>query len=288
MTGPGQSVEPMPLVPPALSEDLRALHAGPGLSPAFHRAVMMTIERELDAREVRRRNLFRFQRLAALAAGVAIFLFIARLVSNRPMSTPVRPGGVALAPDVNGDGMIDILDAQRIAVLIAEQSPDAHRWDVNRDGRVDGRDVDAAALRAVRLTGAGATPAGDHASPGVRFTRIDVFVDPGGAPLGAYQVDLQPVGDRVTLVGVEGGDAGAFADPPYHDPAALSPSNRGRVILAACRTVGEGSTGPVRVARLHVRTSGDAPPKFDARLAAAADPAGTRIKAGVTLRAGGD
>jgi len=53
--------------------------------------------------------------------------------------------------DVNGDGVVDILDAHRLAVLLQGGSAEALRWDANGDGRVDGRDVGALAARVVAL-----------------------------------------------------------------------------------------------------------------------------------------
>lgn len=132
------------------------------------------------------------------------------------------------------------------------------------------------------------------APPAVRFTHVDVFIDSAGAALGAYQVELKPSDNRVTLVGVEGGSGGgdpataAFAEPPYYDPAALNESSRGRVILAALHAGGEAPTGSTRVARIHVRVVGEGAPEFETKIAAAANPAGERIEATVTLRTGED
>ncbi|MFM9995304.1 MAG: hypothetical protein ACKVU4_05830 [Phycisphaerales bacterium] len=128
------------------------------------------------------------------------------------------------------------------------------------------------------------------APPAVRFTHVDVFIDSAGAALGAYQVELKPSDNRVTLVGVEGGDPAmaAFAEPPYYDPAALNESSRGRVILAALHAGGEAPSGSTRVARIHVRVVGGGAPEFETKIAAAANPAGERIEATVTLRTGED
>ena len=63
-----------------------------------------------------------------------------------------------------------------------------------------------------------------------RFFHLDVFVDPYGAPLAAWQVHVEDETGRAVLVGIEGGEHAAFVEPPYHDPAALQGE---RVILAA-------------------------------------------------------
>ena len=57
----------------------------------------------------------------------------------------------AAAADVNRDGRVDILDAYRLALLIAEDRGDAATWDENGDGTVDRKDVDALATLAVAL-----------------------------------------------------------------------------------------------------------------------------------------
>lgn len=112
-----------------------------------------------------------------------------------------------------------------------------------------------------------------------RFRPVDVFVDPKGQPLAAYQLEIVGEPQAVQLVGVEGGDHPAYREPPFYDPAALS---RHRVILAA---LGEGSALPtarVRVARLHLRLTPDAaPPSVRLIVAAGADQA--RLQADVSL-----
>lgn len=172
-SNPGGSVpEPIPMVPPSLAEDLKALHAGGGPSELLSRAILVQAHREFDARELRRRNVFRLQRLGALAAMVVLFVLVARLVSNRPMGPAGSggwapkgggPGGAVGPPvayaaefDVNGDRVVDIVDALRLRALLEAGSPGAATspWDVTGDGRTDGGDVDAIAMRAVRLGGA--------------------------------------------------------------------------------------------------------------------------------------
>ncbi len=154
------NIEPLPMTPPRLAEDLRMLHGGE-LPEHLARLVLLRAERELAGAEVRRRNRFRLQKLAAAAAGVALFLLVARLVSNRPMPGSGR-GAAVPAPvvkadpayDVTGDGSVNILDAFRLARLLEGEGATG-AWDANGDGRVDRADVDTIAMRAVRLEGAG-------------------------------------------------------------------------------------------------------------------------------------
>jgi hypothetical protein len=87
---------------------------------------------------------------------------------------------------------------------------------------------------------------------GVRFTTVEVRIDPKGVPLAAYQVEFV-ADESVKLVGIEGGEHAAFKIPPYYDPAALS---NHRVIIAAFNTSGDLPKSETRVARLHVQISG--------------------------------
>jgi len=111
-----------------------------------------------------------------------------------------------------------------------------------------------------------------------RFRPVDVWLDSGGQPLAAYQVEIT-AGPDAAIVGVEGG-AGAFAEPPHYDPAAL---RGGRIILAAFTTTAGAPQRRTRVATLHMRESGDAQPSYRAVVMVAAAPDGRRIPASVEL-----
>ena len=61
--------------------------------------------------------------------------------------------------DVNGDGVVDILDAFAVARAVEVGSAEerkvraaAQAWDFNQDGVIDRRDADAVAVSVVRLT----------------------------------------------------------------------------------------------------------------------------------------
>ena len=73
----------------------------------------------------------------------------------------------------------------------------------------------------------------DTSSSEIRFVPVDVYVDPAGAPLAAYQFELKTVAGAVEIVGVEGGEHEAFSEPGYYDPAALK---NNRIIIAAYST----------------------------------------------------
>jgi hypothetical protein len=110
---------------------------------------------------------------------------------------------------------------------------------------------------------------------------VDVFVDPQGVPLAAWQVEVVAEGpEGGSIVGVEGGDGPHFSKAPYYDPAALQ---GGKIIIAAF-TTGEGPpAAKFRAARLHLAERGG-PAKYTARIMAAAAPGGERIGAAVELR----
>ena len=118
---------------------------------------------------------------------------------------------------------------------------------------------------------------------GPRFEAVDVFVDSGATPLGAWQVEIKalPHGGSVKLVGIEGG-AGVYKDPPYYDPAALHEDQfQDRIILAAFTTAADPPSGRTRVARLHVEVTGGAA-EYSVKLMTAGAADGSKIDAKAT------
>ena len=117
-----------------------------------------------------------------------------------------------------------------------------------------------------------------------RFTSVDLFVDPRGQPLAAYQLEFLADPARVTLVGIEGGEHRAYQQPPYYDPKALSGH---RVILAALSTATDLPVARTRVATLHLRvTGGNDEPTYQAILEVAGNREGKPIAADVTVGQG--
>jgi hypothetical protein len=113
------------------------------------------------------------------------------------------------------------------------------------------------------------------ANPSSRFTYVDVFIDPKGKPLAAWQFEFAAEVGEISLVGVEGGDSPAFAErPPYYDPAALAGR---RIVLANYSVAADLPKGKVRVARLMLEVRGDAKPQYVTKLIAAADADGKTI-----------
>jgi hypothetical protein len=133
-----------------------------------------------------------------------------------------------------------------------------------------------AALLVASAPGAGGAWRQAVADP-VRFSTVDVFVDAGDEALAAYQVEIRAEGGTSKLVGVEGGEHPAFAEPPYYDPRALHEAQLNERVVIAGIGSGELPTGRVRVARLHVSVVGDA--KYTVTLQAAGNERGERVPA---------
>ena len=114
----------------------------------------------------------------------------------------------------------------------------------------------------------------------VRFAAVDVYVDSGDEPLAAYQFELAAETGRIKIVGIEGGEHPAFADPPYYDPKAMS---QDRVIIAAFHTGDHLPSGRIRVARIHVQIDGNQEPDYVVRLFVAASADGEPIEATATV-----
>ncbi|MDB5334175.1 MAG: hypothetical protein JWP03_5326 [Phycisphaerales bacterium] len=131
----------------------------------------------------------------------------------------------------------------------------------------------------------GPTPSPPAPSPAsaperVSFVPLHVFIDPGGKPLAAYQIEVIATAGDATLVGIEGGDDPAYSDAPYYDKRAM---RKHRIIIAAFNTGTALPTAPTRVATLMFRVAGTAEPHCAATLQVAASSDGKAIPATVTL-----
>jgi hypothetical protein len=114
-----------------------------------------------------------------------------------------------------------------------------------------------------------------------RFTHVDLYIDPKGQPLAAWQLEFAAETGDVSLVGVEAGQHPAFAaKPPYYDPAALAGK---RIILADFTLNPDLPNQKTRIARLMLETKGDATPHYATKLITAADSQGKRITAELTV-----
>jgi hypothetical protein len=115
-----------------------------------------------------------------------------------------------------------------------------------------------------------------------RFTAVDLFIDPAGQPLAAYQLEFAAETGRISLVGVEAGEPGPYAKrPPYYDPAALAGH---RIILGDYTLDSAAPKTRTRVARLMLEIQGDTTPQYVTKLMTAATPDGKPIAATVSLK----
>ncbi|MGE3107210.1 MAG: dockerin type I domain-containing protein [Phycisphaerales bacterium] len=192
--------ESEPRVPAALARDLQRVQGAPadvlGGVPgelderirllARHRMTELGTARVHDGgrmvdREVRRRRLAAIRWISV--SGVAAVLVLTGLLIMPRLNGPISPAGpsaagrvtgapnakTGLAPgvpirgDINGDGVVDILDAQRLAFLLHYTGPreDAGsssraggtrpEWDINGDGVVSDADAISIAQQVVAV-----------------------------------------------------------------------------------------------------------------------------------------
>jgi hypothetical protein len=129
----------------ALQKDMRTLYRVPvSIEPAIDAAIA-ALARDRAAAALRRRSVARLARwglfaAAGLALGVSLTVYLAR---------PTPATRVALAEDLNHDGVVDILDALILERAVEGKGPGL--VDLNGDGSVDQRDVDRVAMAAVSL-----------------------------------------------------------------------------------------------------------------------------------------
>jgi len=116
-----------------------------------------------------------------------------------------------------------------------------------------------------------------------RFAWVDVFIDPQGKPLACYQFELAAKDADVTLVGVEGGEHAAFAQPPYYDAKA---NVQNRIVIAAFNTGNDLPRQRTRVARVMVRIRGNRHPHYAATLQVSASPDAQKIPASISTSEG--
>ena len=109
----------------------------------------------------------------------------------------------------------------------------------------------------------------------IRFTYVDVMLDPKGQPLAAWQVEVAAEVGDISLVGVETGEHPAYAKrPAYYDPAALKGR---RMIVGDFSLDANLPKAKTRVCRLMLEVRGAAKPVYAAKVMAAADGEGKKI-----------
>jgi hypothetical protein len=111
-----------------------------------------------------------------------------------------------------------------------------------------------------------------------RFSAVDIYVDSKNAPLAAYQIEFSATNGVAKIVGIEGGDPGAFHEPPFYDAKAIQHE---RVIIAAFSTAAADKlpSGKTRIATIHLQITGDVTPQFQLTLQTAANSDANRISA---------
>ena len=126
---------------PKLRDDLRRIHGTKIEVPIYVDQRVLGRIRQDFARRQRVRRVLHWTAGVAAAAAVILVVFWTRFPARNP------------APDVEvaRTARVDVLDAFHLARLLQSQTPTDPRWDYNRDGVVNDRDVQAIAMAAVRL-----------------------------------------------------------------------------------------------------------------------------------------
>jgi len=142
-----------PQISPRLRQDLQALFKPPGAVP---QQVDKAIVDRARHRLTRPRRLIIPLRWAAATAAAAVIaisaiLYQGRAPLNHQSSIINYQSGRPGPADIDGNGRVDILDAFRLARHIESRGPADMKWDLNGDGLLDRKDVDAVAFAAVRL-----------------------------------------------------------------------------------------------------------------------------------------
>ena len=128
-------------VPPRLQGDLRALFGQRLRVPDSIGAHLR------DAASERRRPRLLRPLLVSAAAAMLLALTLNFFLQRSSSSLPVA------REDFDGNGRIDVLDAQRLALAIDRGDRVAATFDLDGSGGIDRRDADLIAARAVRIGG---------------------------------------------------------------------------------------------------------------------------------------
>jgi hypothetical protein len=145
---PDSTPEPLP----QLTEDLAALYDHtPGVAAEVDAAIMAAA-RAAFGRQRRFRLLLRWG--GGVAAAAALVLLAVRIAGTfHPTGGPLQehPTVAFAREDILHHGRVDILDAFYLARQIQRHAKPQAAWDINQDGVVDQKDVDAIAAAAVRV-----------------------------------------------------------------------------------------------------------------------------------------
>lgn len=134
-----------PQVPARLAQELKALYAPPRLVPPRVDDSVLAKARRYLAQVRELRPVIRFPQWLAAAAAVILCGLIGWVWM------PTKRNGAWAREDINHDGRVDVLDAFALARRLQQGAVADPNLDLNADGVVDKKDIDAVAARAVML-----------------------------------------------------------------------------------------------------------------------------------------
>src|SRR4051812_7572 len=126
---------------PSFAEDLsKAYRADVSVPPMVDHAILNRARTQFRQRRSRQLVL----RIGSLITAAAAVIVV--VVHLKTTEVPRNPAPVAMQTH-----QVDIVDALKLAKRVRAGATDASRDDINHDGSVDQRDIDAIAMAAVRL-----------------------------------------------------------------------------------------------------------------------------------------
>jgi hypothetical protein len=130
-------------LPPQLTQALREAYTHGPIIPA---AVEDSILAQAHEKFTRRRRLRLMARWGTgLAAGLAATIVLVVWLHHPKPAQNFAKG------DINRDGQVNMIDALVLAKHLATHEKSDQTWDINGDGRIDQKDVDAIAAASVSL-----------------------------------------------------------------------------------------------------------------------------------------
>jgi hypothetical protein len=136
-----------PQLPTKVSEELKSLCAPPRLIPPQVDDAILSAARAHLAVVTQSRRWVQFPRWLAAAAVVALAAVLGSLwISNRRLPEVARE-------DIDRDGRVDVLDAFALARRLQQGAATDRLFDINGDGVVNQKDINAITTRAVKLDG---------------------------------------------------------------------------------------------------------------------------------------
>ena len=154
--------------------------------------------------------------------------------------------------DLDQDGNVDIADVYILAMKLDKGENVSTDFDLNKDLKINQQDLKMILIDLVKVK---ACMAQDRSSES-RFATCDIYVDAKDLKLAAWQLELIYDAKKLTIVGIEGGEAEPFppTKPPHYDSNGFE---NGRIILANLTTdKTKAKSGKIRVARLHLLERG--------------------------------